>query len=131
MHTQSSHIQEDVNVEVMNSESESEVAQSGPTPRDSMDCSLPGFSVHWIFQARVLELGAIIFSERVCIRRLFITLFLFIFPAVSPSNPHIKFIKFLSCDYLKQKSFVLNLPLFFLVPGHVSGQLGNIQSVSV
>ena len=110
---------------------ESEVAQLRLTPRDSMDCSLPGFSVHWIFQARVLELGAIIVSERVCIRRLFITLFLFIFPAVSPSNPHIKFIKFLSCDYLKQKSFVLNLPLFFLVPGHVSGQLGNIQSVSV
>ena len=36
-------------------ESESEVAQSCPTLRDPMDCSLPGSSVHGIFQARVLE----------------------------------------------------------------------------
>ena len=43
--------------------SESEVAQSCPTPSDPMDCSLPGSSVHWIFQARVLEWGAIAFSE--------------------------------------------------------------------
>ena len=44
-------------------ESESEVAQSCPTPSDPMDCSLPGSSVHGIFQARVLEWGAIAFSE--------------------------------------------------------------------
>ena len=36
-------------------ESESEVAQSCPTLRDPMDCSLPGSSTHGIFQARVLE----------------------------------------------------------------------------
>ena len=42
---------------------ESEVAQSCPTLRDRMDCSLPGSSVHGIFQARVLEWGAIAFSE--------------------------------------------------------------------
>ena len=41
---------------------ESEVAQSCPTPSDPMDCSLPGSSVHGIFQARVLEWGAIAFS---------------------------------------------------------------------
>ena len=41
--------------------SESEVAQLYPTLRDPMDCSLPGSSVHGIFQARVLELGAIAF----------------------------------------------------------------------
>ena len=41
---------------------ESEVAQSCPTPRDPMDCSPPGSSVHGIFQARVLEWGAIAFS---------------------------------------------------------------------
>ena len=40
----------------------SEVAQLCPTPRDPMDCSLPGYSVHGIFQARVLEWGAIAFS---------------------------------------------------------------------
>ena len=43
--------------------SESEVAQSCPTPRDPMDCSPPGSSVHGIFQARVLEWGAIAFSN--------------------------------------------------------------------
>ena len=45
-------------------ESESEVAQSCLTPSDPMDCSLPGSSVHGIFQARVLEWGAIAFSEQ-------------------------------------------------------------------
>ena len=42
--------------------SESEVAQSCPTLRDPMDCSPPGSSVHGIFQARVLERGAIAFT---------------------------------------------------------------------
>ena len=41
------------------SESESEVTQSCPTLPDPMDCSLPGSSIHEIFQARVLEWGAI------------------------------------------------------------------------
>ena len=45
------------------SESEREVAQSCPTLSDPMDCSLPGSSVHGIFQARVLEWGAITFSD--------------------------------------------------------------------
>ena len=45
------------------SESESEVAQSlCPTPSHPMDCSLPGSSIHGIFQATVLEWGAIAFS---------------------------------------------------------------------
>ena len=44
------------------SESESEVAQSCLTLCDPMDCSLPGSSIHGIFQARVLEWGAIAFS---------------------------------------------------------------------
>ena len=43
-------------------ESESEVAQSCPTLCDPMDYSLPGFSDHGIFQARVLEWGTIAFS---------------------------------------------------------------------
>ena len=47
----------------MKVKSESEVAQSCRTPRDPMDCSLPGSSVHGIFQARVLEWGAIAFSK--------------------------------------------------------------------
>ena len=44
-------------------ESESEVAQSCPTISDPMDCSLPGSSIHGIFQAGVLEWGAIAFFE--------------------------------------------------------------------
>ena len=43
----------------MKVKSESEVAQSRPTLSDPMDCNLPGSSVHGIFQARVLEWGAI------------------------------------------------------------------------
>ena len=46
----------------LKSESESEVTQLCLTPSDPMDCSLPGSSVHGIFQARVLEWGAITFS---------------------------------------------------------------------
>ena len=46
----------------MKVKSESEVAQSCPTLSDPMDCSLPGSSVHEIFQASVLEWVAIAFS---------------------------------------------------------------------
>ena len=42
---------------------ESEVTQSCPTLSDPMDCSLPGSSIHGILQARVLEWGAIAFSN--------------------------------------------------------------------
>ena len=47
----------------MKVKSESEVAQSCPTLSDPMDCSPPGSSVHEIVQARVLEWGAVAFSE--------------------------------------------------------------------
>ena len=47
----------------MKEKRESEVTQSCPTPRDPMDCSPPGSSVHGILQARVLEWGAIAFSK--------------------------------------------------------------------
>ena len=49
-------------LQCMKMKSESEVAQSCPTLNDPMDCSLPGSSVHGIFQARVLEWDAIAFS---------------------------------------------------------------------
>ena len=49
-------------LQCMKVKSESEVAQSCPALSDPMDCSLPGSSIHGIFQARVLELGAIAFS---------------------------------------------------------------------
>ena len=47
----------------MKVKSESEVSQLCLTLSDPMDCSLPGSSIHGIFQARVLEWGAIAFSE--------------------------------------------------------------------
>ena len=50
-------------LQCMKVKSESEVAQSCPTLSDLMDCSLPGSSIHGIFQARVLEWGAIAFSD--------------------------------------------------------------------
>jgi len=46
----------------MKVKSESEVAQSCAMLSDLMDCGLPGSSIHGIFQARVLEWGAIAFS---------------------------------------------------------------------
>ena len=51
----------------MKVKSESEVAQPCLTPSDPTDCSPPGSSVHGIFQARVLEWGAIAFSALFCI----------------------------------------------------------------
>ena len=50
-------------LQCMKVKSESEVAQSCPTPSDPMDCSTPGSSVHGIFQTGVLEWGAIAFSN--------------------------------------------------------------------
>ena len=50
-------------LQCMKVKSESEVAQSCPTPSDPMDCSLPGSSIHGIFQARVLKWGAIAYSN--------------------------------------------------------------------
>ena len=47
----------------MKVKSEREVAQSYLTRSDPMDCSLPGSSIHGIFQARVLEWGAITFTD--------------------------------------------------------------------
>ena len=49
-------------LQCMKVKSESEVTQSCPTLSDPMDCSLPRSSIHGIFQARVLEWGAIAFS---------------------------------------------------------------------
>ena len=50
-------------LQCMKVKSESEVAQSCPTLSNTMDCSLPGSSIHGILQARVLEWGAIAFSQ--------------------------------------------------------------------
>ena len=49
-------------LQCMKVKNESEVIQSYPAARDPLDCSLPGSSIHGIFQARVLEWGALAFS---------------------------------------------------------------------
>ena len=59
-------------LQCMKVKSESEVAQSCPTLRDPMDCSPPGSSAHGIFQARVLEWSAIVFSKIAPLNRLYI-----------------------------------------------------------
>ena len=51
--------------------SESKVSQSCPTLSDPMDCSLPGSFAHGIFQARVLEWGALAFSSPSFLRNLY------------------------------------------------------------
>ena len=51
-------------LQCMKVKSESEVAQSCPTLSNTMDCSPPGSSIHGVFQARVLEWGAIAFSRQ-------------------------------------------------------------------
>ena len=58
-------------LQCMKVKSESEVAQSCPTLSDPMDCSLPGSSFRGIFQARVLEWGAIAFSGGGMLGKLF------------------------------------------------------------
>ena len=59
-------------LQCMKVKSENEVAQSCLTLSDPVDCSLPGSSVHGIFQARVLEWGAIAFSGISTQRNLFL-----------------------------------------------------------
>ena len=55
-------------LQCMKMKSESEVAQSCPTPSDPMDCSPPGSSVDGIFQARVLEWVAIALSDHYAVQ---------------------------------------------------------------
>ena len=68
--------------------------QSCPTPSDPMDCSLPGSSVHGIFQARVLEWGAIAFSRGIPTTHL----------KSNPLELYVGIFSFLS--------FIINFPIF-------------------
>ena len=75
----------------MKVKSESEVAQSCPTVSNPMDCSPPGSSVHVIFQARVLEWGAIAFSDLITTRvlmDLLLIIFLEIYRAFVKLSSH-------------------------------------------
>ena len=69
-------------LQCMKVKSECEVAQSCPTLSDPMDYSLPGSSIHGIFQARVLEWGAIAFSD-VC-TYIYMYVYIYSFPDSFP-----------------------------------------------
>ena len=60
----------------MEVKSESEVTQACPTLSDPMDCSLPGSSVHGIFQARILEWGAKPNRHLIMIKRVLVLILL-------------------------------------------------------
>ena len=64
-------------LQCMKVESEREVAQSCLTLSDPVDCSLPGSSVHGIFEARVLEWGAIAFPKYLILWNATVSLSLF------------------------------------------------------
>ena len=79
--------------------SESEVAQSCPTLCNPMDCSLPGSSIHGIFQARELEWSAIAFSTEEYIPNLSIQMHFrktsdFNTINISPKGPFLKSLKY-------------------------------------
>ena len=78
-------------LQCMKVKSESEVAQLCPTLRNPMDCSLPGSSIHGIFQVRALEWVAMAFSDfrhgSVCMSML---LSRFIHPSLPPLCSHIQ-----------------------------------------
>ena len=65
-------------LQCMKVKSESQVAQLRLTLRDPMDCSLPGSSVHGIFQARVLEWGTIAFSATTMNTTIFLIVHLYL-----------------------------------------------------
>ena len=78
-------------LQCMKVKSESEVAQSYPTPSNPMDCSLPGSSIHGIFQARVLEWVAIAFSIK----------YLYLIPKIYLPMSCRKFPNLMLCDNLE------------------------------
>ena len=108
-------------LQCMTVKSESEVAQPCLTPSDPMDCSLPGSSAHGIFQARVLEWGAIAFSvspvgilnlsERYCLQ-----------PRFSEQKPAI--CVFISSFHMYSEFLHFNLflfhPLFYIPLYHLN-----------
>ena len=73
-------------LQCMKLKSESEVAQLCPTLQDPRDCSLPGSSTHGRFQARVLEQGAIAFSEKTYIESYIYIIYIYIYMIYICSN---------------------------------------------
>ena len=113
----------------MKVKSESEVAQSCLTLSDPMDCSLLGSFIHGIFQARVLEWGAIAFSYRytemiqslILLEILYkLVMLLSIFPKISTCFPY-NFFKIFYYYYFLLYNIVLVLPYINMHPPRVYG----------
>ena len=91
----------------------SEVAQSCPTLSDPMDCSPPGSSIHGIFQARVLEWGAIAFSS--CLHLFLYAVYFFHVNSWHVNHNYFKFIIW----ELKNKRFNQFRDTYFVSTGYV------------
>ena len=109
-------------LQCMKMKSESEVAQSCPTLSDPMDCSLPGSSIHGIFQARVLEWGAIASPDnpRDLDRNNPIISWIIIFPILHLKKLRIRKTKYLWIPCLRRQS--LKQQNVGLKPGHLSSE---------
>ena len=104
-------------LQCMKVKSESEVAQSCPTLSDPMDCSLPGSSVHGIFQARVLKWGAIAFSGTLFYFTIMLYYRMLYYRMLPPCNPQLlshvtkdlfialQFTWSIICSYQKEKTY--------------------------
>ena len=118
-------------LQCMKVKSESEVAQSYPSLRDPMDCSLPGSSIHGIFQTRVLEWVAIAFSDK-CAKGRFTIIFLLFFKA--PEIINVQSFKSISDCQQSQSSFLTpwleNCP-FNPVPRNYSTQGSGVYIAAV
>ena len=111
-------------LQCMKVENESEVAQSCPTLSDPMDRSLPGSSIHGIFQATVLEWGAIAFSHCHISKKLFL-----------PPNSYIPVqetvVSLMKWIFVKDKSSFLFFVVFDSLPANESGEVCHDDSISV
>ena len=104
----------------MKVKSENEVTQSCLTLSNPMDCSLPGSSLHGIFQVRVLEWGAIAFSDIYFMLPQIVPLLLTLYSSLP--NDYISQCFILNCFYRFQAhySFLLYCPILWLIPISVS-----------
>ena len=94
-------------LQCMKGKSESEVALSCPTLCDPMVCSLPGSSVHGIFQARVLEWGAIAFSKSLLFNTVKILPFIILWWTTNHPVNSKHFMIFICSSYYEQIMFSL------------------------
>ena len=111
-------------LQCMNVKSESEVSHSCLTPSDPMDCSLPGSSVHGIFQARVLEWGAIAFSITTHCSNIKIPSMTFCFFMFC------SFVKILTTSSVTLLFFSLYPIMMLSLPLHGYTRYANFQSIS-